>query len=180
MVYVFLANGFEEAEALVPVDCLRRAGIEVAIVGVGGEVIKGSRGVSVVADRTDAPLDDALEMIVLPGGQPGSDNLRSSGMVADAISFCAANGRRIAAICAAPYILGEAGVLIGKRATCFPGFEGRLTGATISGDPVVTDGLITTAKAAGFAIMFGIELVRALRGAAAADKALNEMCAKDD
>lgn len=169
MIYVFLADGFEEIEALAPVDLLRRAGCDVTTVGVTGSVVTGSHGVSVRADADEALLSDA-EMIILPGGQPGADNLRASKAVTDAVMYCYENGWHIAAICAAPYILGELGMLNGVRAVCFPGYEDRLSGAVLSPNPVVTDGRITTARSAGHAVDFGLELVRVLKGDEASEK----------
>ncbi len=171
MIYVFLADGFEEIEALAPADILRRAGLDVITVGVSGEFATGAHGITVKADTMTPIFDDKTELIILPGGMPGADNLNNSEIVQNAITFCKTENKRIAAICAAPYILGEADLLYGKKAVCFPGFESHLNGAEILSDVgVVTDGLITTAKSAGHAIAFGIELVRLLCGAETADK----------
>ncbi len=170
MIYVFLADGFEEVEALAPVDILRRAGLQVRTVGVTGEYVTGAHGIRVAADVTAADLDEDIELIILPGGMPGTTNLQASPMVGQAIEHCAAKGIRMAAICAAPLILGDAGLLQGKRAVCFPGFEEHLTGAQLCAGGVVTDGSITTAKSAGHAIAFGIELVRLLCGEEKAHK----------
>lgn len=169
MIYVFLADGFEEIEALAPVDIFRRAGLDVKTVGVTGEYVTGTHGMIVKADATSVDLTDRLELAVLPGGMPGADNLNQSVMVHQTLEYCANNNVRMAAICAAPLILGEAGLLCGKRAVCFPGFESHLHGADICKDAgVITDGKITTAKSAGHAVSFGLELVRQLRGDAAA------------
>lgn len=169
MVYVFIAEGFEEMEALCPVDCMRRAGLEVQTVGVTGKTVRGRSGITIETDRTDIETDDRLQMIVLPGGMPGADNLAASETVSGAISFCAEHNRFIAAICAAPYILGDCGLLEGRRATCYPGFEPHLRGAECTGAGVCVDGNIITAKGAGYAIDFGLELVRALCGKDKAD-----------
>ncbi len=170
MIYVFLAEGFEEIEALTPVDCLRRADKTVQTVGVGGSVIKGAHGISVTADITanQIELDSKLEMIVLPGGMPGTLNLEKSAAVQSALDYCAANGRLLCAICAAPSVLGHKGYLKGKEAIAFPGFEKELAGARISSRSVVTDGSVITAKGAGVAVEFGLAVVAALKGAAAA------------
>ena len=121
MVYLFLANGFEEIEALCPLDLLRRAGVEVTTVGVGGEMIRGSHGIVVQADMPDTMYMDANpEMIILPGGMPGSKNLDESRIVDAAVQTAARNGAYIAAICAAPFILGKRGLLAGKEAICYP------------------------------------------------------------
>lgn len=157
MIYVYLANGFEETEALAPVDFFKRAGIEVVLVGVGCDVICGAHGIKVCADITEdkAELNDNLQGIVLPGGMPGAENLNNSPYVQKAIDYCAENDRIIAAICAAPFILGRKGLLKGKNATCFPGFEGELVGANLVEAGVIIDGEIVTAMGAGVAWEFG-------------------------
>lgn len=166
MVYVFLAEGFEEVEALAPVDMLRRAGVAVTTVGVTGKVVTGSHKVPVTADITESELqlDGAVEMIVLPGGMPGTLNEEKSEMVQAAIDYCAQNDRYIAAICAAPSILGHCGLLHGKTAVCYTGFEQELTGAEIGSQGVVVDGKIITARGAGVAVDFGLTLVGVLLG----------------
>lgn len=166
MIYCFLADGFEEMEALCPVDILRRAEKDVTIVGVGEQVIVGSHQIPVVADINAAEivLDDSLEMIILPGGMPGTLNLEKNCYVQKAIDFCAEKNKFIGAICAAPSVLGHKGLLENKEAICFPGFEEQLTGAVISDAYVVQDGNIITAKGAGVAQEFGLKLVEALCG----------------
>lgn len=172
MIYCFLADGFEEMEAFCPIDILRRSECEVLTVGVGEEIITGSHGISVCADITAAEivLDDKLEMIILPGGMPGTLNLESNLYVQKAIDFCAQNGKYIAAICAAPSILGHKGLLKDKEAICFPGFEEQLGCKKLSDDFVCEDGNIITAKGAGVAQEFGLTLAAKLKGKAAADK----------
>ena len=166
MVYVFLANGFEELEALAPIDVLRRAGANVVTVGVGSRQITSAHGVGFITDMTaeDIRLSGDLEMIVLPGGMPGADNLENSPEVQAAIDFCSDNDKWIAAICAAPKILGHKGLLSGRKATCFPGFEKDLSGAFVTGDPVNADGRFITAKGAGAALRFALRLTEALFG----------------
>lgn len=166
MVYVFLAEGFEEVEALTPVDILRRAEIEVKTVGINSSVIRGAHGIPVITDLdiNEIEPDESVEMIVLPGGMPGTRNLEENEKVIKFIDYCADNGKQISAICAAPSILGHKGLLKGKKATCFPGFESELEGAEYTGSSVVTDGLITTAKGAGVAIEFALCLVSILKG----------------
>jgi len=161
MIYVYLANGFEETEAIAPIDLLRRAGKKVVIVGVGDNVIAGSHGITVVPDTIaqEAPLTDELEMIVLPGGMPGTLNLEKSDYVQAAIDYCVANGRYIGAICAAPSILGHKGLLRGKTAVCYEGFETQLEGANIGCCGVAEDGIFITARGAGVAVDFGLKLV---------------------
>lgn len=169
MVYLFLANGFEEIEALAPLDLLRRAGVEVTTVGVGGEMIRGSHGIVVQADMPDTMYMDANpEMIILPGGMPGSKNLDESRIVDAAVQTAARKGAYIAAICAAPFILGKRGLLAGKEAICYPGFEDQLTGARISAEKVVRDGNFITAAGMGVAVDFGLALVEVLKDAQAA------------
>ena len=168
MIYVFLAEGFEEVEALTPVDCLRRAGKTVQTAGVGGKVIVGSHGIPVTADiaAEDIRLDDALEMIVLPGGMPGTLNLGKSQAVQDAITYCVDHRKLIAAICAAPSVLGARGLLNGRTATCYPGFEPQLTGCNAVAAPVCQDGNIITGRGPGAAMDFALKLVAVLCGEA--------------
>lgn len=164
MIYVFLAEGFEEIEALTPVDCLRRAGKTVQTVGVGGKVITGSHGIAVTADITeeDIALNEQLEMIVLPGGMPGTLNLGKSDAVKQAIEYCVKEKRWLTAICAAPTILGKMELLRGKKATCYPGMEADLKGAVVSRKSVVTDGKIITGRGPGAAMDFGLKLTEVL------------------
>ena len=172
MVYCFLADGFEEVEAIAPVDMLRRAGIEVKTVGVTGDVISGSHGIKVIPDMDikDIVLDDELEAVILPGGLPGATNLEESADVQKAIDFADANGKYICAICAAPQILGHKGLVKGKEAIAYPGFESELEGAIISEDYVALDGNIITAKGAGVATEFGLKIVSVFKDAEIADK----------
>ncbi|MDO4743281.1 MAG: DJ-1/PfpI family protein [bacterium] len=172
MVYVFLADGFEEIEALTPVDIMRRAGVEVFTVGIGGESVTGSHGITVIADlcEQDLVLEDNCTGIVLPGGLPGTTNLEASSTVLSAIDYCNNNGMMIAAICAAPSILGHKGILNGKKAVCYSGYESELTGAHISDTAVVTDGNIITACGAGVSVRFAFEIVRFICNDEIADK----------
>ena len=162
MIYVFLANGFEEMEAMAPIDCLRRAGKQVVTVAVGGAAIRSSHGMHVIPDLTEQEitLDDSLEMIVLPGGMPGTLNLGADETVVKTIKRFAAEGKLVAAICAAPSVLGENHILEGKKATCHPGFEEKLLGAQWLEQPVVVDGNVITSRGMGTAIAFALELVR--------------------
>ena len=165
MVYIFLAEGFEEIEALAPLDLLRRAGVEVKTVGVGSKTVIGSHSIPVVADMLDSELcDDSPEMVILPGGMPGTLNLNASKVVHSAIRSATESGAYVCAICAAPLILGRLGLLSGKEAICYPGFEDELVGATISENTVAIDGKIITAKGMGAAIDFGLTLVSILKG----------------
>ena len=165
MVYVLLAEGFEEVEALTPVDLLRRAGVETRLVGVTGETVCGARGIRVVTDLSMDDIDLAqADMIVLPGGMPGTLNEEASPVVQAAIDYCVKNDRYVSAICAAPSILGKKGLLEGKTAVCYPGFETALTGAAIGSEGVVQDGKFITARGAGVAVDFGLRLIQVLCG----------------
>lgn len=171
MIYVFLADGFEEVEALAPVDLLRRAKLDVQTVGVTGKIVTGSHKIPVTADLTAEELEIGaeMEMIVLPGGMPGTLREEASQVVQDAITYCVKHDRWIGAICAAPSILGKRGLLKGKTAVCYPGFEEALTGAELGTDGVVQDGRFVTARGAGVAVDFGLKLIAVLQGAEAAD-----------
>ena len=170
MVYLFLANGFEEVEALAPLDILRRAGVEVTTVGIGGDMIRGAHGITVQADMPDTMFADAApDMVILPGGMPGSKNLDESRIVDMALKAAARRDAYIAAICAAPFVLGKRGLLEGKEATCYPGFESELKGVKLSARKVVRDGKIITAAGMGVAVEFGLTLAAALKGQDVAD-----------
>ena len=165
MIYMFLAKGFEEVEALAPLDLMRRAGLSVTTVGVGEKTVTGAHGISVLCDLADTEYaDDAPEMIFLPGGMPGTLNLAASEVVQNAIATAVRTNAYLAAICAAPSILGDMGLLRGKEAICYPGFEERLTGATISKNRVVRDGKILTAAGMGVAVEFGLTIVEEFLG----------------
>ena len=177
MLYCFLADGFEETEALAPVDILRRAGIPVKTVGVGGELIRGSHNIYVKADMTADEFVPAEDMtgVILPGGMPGVRNLDADERVRCAVSFAFENGLYVCAICAAPSVLGHLGILKGKKATCFPGFEDELAGAEVKTDKVVVDGKVITSKGAGCALDFGFAIVAAIKGSEASEKVASAM-----
>ncbi len=160
MVYVFLANGFEETEALVTVDVLRRAGYEVLTVGVGGEYIEGTHKITVKADvrEEDISPEAALQAVVLPGGMPGTLGLKASEKVAEFVRFSYENKRVIGAICAAPSVLGAMGLLKGRVATCYPGFEDELSGALVEDTPCCISDNIVTARGAGTVFEFSFAL----------------------
>lgn len=163
MIYVFLADGFEETEALVPIDILRRGGFEVQTVGVTGKTVTGSHGIQVVCDIIESQAsEENLSCVVLPGGMPGTVNLEKSATVRRFVSFAFEKNLVIGAICAAPSVLGHMGLLKGKRATCFPGFEKELSDAILTDSPAVCDGNIITAWGAGGAFEFGLSLVKTL------------------
>lgn len=172
MVYVLLAEGFEEVEALTPVDLLRRAGVETRLVGVTGETVCGARGIRVV---TDLSMDDIAlaqaDMIVLPGGMPGTTNLYADKRVTSAVRAMYDAEKYVAAICAAPsVILGGMGLLKGRRATCYPGMEDGMEGAEVVPATCVTDGKIITACGVGGALDFACALITALISREKADE----------
>jgi 4-methyl-5(b-hydroxyethyl)-thiazole monophosphate biosynthesis len=163
MIAVLLADGFEEIEALTPVDMLRRAGLEVLTVGITSKIAVGAHGISVICDRLPEEVDLAMiSTVILPGGMPGSLNLDASAFTDEILKSVNARGGRIAAICAAPLVLGRRGLLEGRRATCYPGFENELVGATVTDESVITDGNITTARGMGVALEFSKELISLL------------------
>lgn len=166
MVYLFLADGFEEIEALCVLDFLRRAGVEVTTVGVSGKIANGSHKIPVVCDITENELDltSDFDMVILPGGLPGSTNLDQSAVVDKMIKRAFDEDKFLCAICAAPFILGKRGYLSGKRATCYPGFEAQLEGAECISTGVVRDGKIITGRAMGASHDFALEIVEALCG----------------
>ncbi len=172
MVYCFLADGFEELEAIAPIDMLKRAGIEVVTVGVTGNTVCGSHGIKIVADCgiDEILLNKNIEAVILPGGLPGATNLENSDKVQKAIDFAVENDMFVCAICAAPQILGHKGLLKGRNAIAYPGFEQELDGAIISEKHVVCDGKFITAKGAGVAVDFGLEIVSQLKDKQTADK----------
>ena len=166
MIYLFLAEGFEEIEALAPLDILRRAGKQVRTVGVTGKTVTGSHGIPVECDMVvqDVDPDETPEAVILPGGMPGTKHLDNSLFVAAFSKAVFKNGGLVCAICAAPSVLGHNGILAGKKATCFPGFESELKGAVLSEQSVCRDGNVITAKGAGVALDFGFAIVSALCG----------------
>ena len=162
MIYLFLAEGFEELEAVAPLDILRRAGVDVQIVGINGRVITGSHGIAVQCDMIAEEMDtEACAGVILPGG-PGRTNLAKSPEVLEMLRVVSRRGGLIAAICGAPEILGLQGYLKGKRACCFPGSEKDLLGAQVLFDPVVVDGNVITSRGAGTAVPFALALAEYL------------------
>ena len=165
MIAILLADGFEEIEALTPLDMLRRAGLDVKLVGINGKIAVGSHGVGVICDTECGEVAlDSVSTVIFPGGMPGALNLDKSAFTDKIIKSVSERGGRIAAICAAPLVLGHRGLLSGKRATCYPGFEKELIGATVVDAGVVTDGNITTARGMGVALEFAKELVSLICG----------------
>lgn len=169
---VFLANGFEEIEALGTVDILRRGGIDVTMVSItDARVVTGAHNIQVTAD---AVMDDisltGADALVLPGGMPGAANLESSEKVREALLGQYREGRIVAAICAAPMVLGGLGLLKGRNATCYPGFEPKLTGANVTGAAVEVSGSVITGKGPGLVYDFALALVEALRGSSVSEE----------
>lgn len=160
MLYLFLADGFEETEAIAPLDIIRRAEIPVKTVAVGENPVTGAHGIAVQADITADEISmEEMDGVILPGGMPGTLNLKKDPVVVACLKHCAEKDKLIAAICAAPMILGELGLVDGRSAVCFPGFEEHLEGANLKDDGVVADGNLITAKGAGTALEFGAAIV---------------------
>ncbi len=163
MVYLLLAAGFEETEALVPLDILRRAGVTVKTVAITANPVTGAHGITVMADISAEEATEPIDMLILPGGMPGTKNLDASPHVDRLLDRVLKDGGHIGAICAAPMVLGKRGILSGKRAVCYPGFEDHLEGADIPhGIRCITDRNVTTAIGMGAAYLFGIELASIL------------------
>lgn len=175
MIYIFLANGFEDIEALAPLDILRRAGLRVELVSIHHEnIVESAHGVKVICDINLRAVDWAqAELLVLPGGLPGSTNLDACEPLRAGILKHAQGGKALAAICAAPQVLGHLGLLDGKRATCYPGVEGELGEAQYTAALVERDGNIVTGKGPGAAMAFGYALLE-LMGKEAEAEALKE------
>ena len=172
MVCVLLGTGFEEAEALIPVDLLRRAGVPVTLAGLSEREVTGSHQITVKADKLLSEIDPAdVEMIFLPGGSGGVKAISTCPEALELICTLYDQGRYVAAICAAPTLLASLGLLDGRKAVCYPGMENQMAGATVQeGSPVVVDDTVITGEAAGSAFTFGLRLVELLRGPAAAEK----------
>ncbi len=177
---IFMADGCEEIEGLTVVDLVRRAGIEIEMISVSGEkTVTGSHRIAFQTDVGKADADFAsYDGIVLPGGMPGTTHLMEDDTVNRVIREFASSGKLVAAICAAPSVLGNAGLLVGKKATCYPGVEGKLTGADFVTDPVAKDGNIITSRGLGTAIEFAAEIVAYLIDEDAADSLKNSIVYK--
>ncbi len=175
-VAVILADGFEEVEAIAIIDVLRRAGIDTVIAGLHEGPIKSARAVRVIPDTViDSVKEEDFDMIVLPGGQPGSDNLNADDRVKGLIRAFSQKGKLTGAICAAPYVLANAGVLRGKRATSYPSYRDKLGGAVYEEKAVVIDGTILTSRGAGTALGFGLAIVEKLLGREKSEKIRDAM-----
>ena len=171
-VLIFMAEGHEEIEALTVVDLLRRAGIEIEMISItGNKKVPGSHGIITVCDKYIENADfESADMIVLPGGMPGTLNLELCEPLMDQIHGFNTSKKGLAAICAAPTVFGKAGILEGKKATCYPGMEKDLVGANVSTDEVCHDGHIITSRGLGTAIPFALEIVKTFQGEEAAKK----------
>jgi len=171
MVYMFLADGFEEVEALAPLDILRRAGVEAVTIGVTGEYVTGAHGIVVKADAfIESVTPDSIEAVILPGGLGGTNNMDASEKVKSIVKTAADNGKLVCAICAAPSILGKMGLLKGKDATCYPGFEDTFVGGNYIKQSVVKCDNFITSDGMGSAFKFGFAITEALCGAETAEK----------
>lgn len=177
MVYVLLGTGFEEVEAIAPVDLMRRAGIQVQTVGITGKTVAGSHKIPIEADILPENMDlESMDMIVLPGGLGGVASARASQAALDALRWGWEHDRFVAAICAGPTVLADLGIPDGKKATCFPGCEGQMGKADmIPGVAALRDGKLITGTSAGCAIPFALELIKALKGSEAADKVAKQI-----
>jgi len=170
MIYMFLGTGFEETEAIAPLDLLRRAGLKILTVGLNGKTILGSHKIGVEADITIDELDlTDREMVILPGGLGGVASIKACEKAMEAIRFAYENGKYTAAICAGPTILAQLGITDGKKATCYPGCEDQMGSAIMVEAAAVTDGKVITGTSAGCAVPFGLALIAALKGQEAAD-----------
>lgn len=175
-VAVILADGFEEVEAVAVIDVLRRAEIDTVVAGLHDGPVASARKVKVLPDTViDTVKAEDFDMVVLPGGQPGSDNLNADPRVKDLIRSFSQKGKLTGAICAAPYVLGNAGVLRGKRATSYPSYKDRLGGALYEEKAVVSDGNVLTSRGAGTALSFGLAIVEKLAGGEKARKIKDAM-----
>lgn len=177
---VMFTTGYEEIEALTVVDLLRRADLECTMVAVNGEkAVAGSHRISVEMDQKLEEVDfDSLDMIVLPGGMPGTLNLEASEALMEKVDEFVQNGKYVAAICAAPSILGHRGILKGKMACCYPGFEKHLEGAKVSNDSVCVDGKVITSRGMGTAIDFALAIISELCGEEKANQLANAIIYK--
>lgn len=177
MVYVLLGTGFEEMEAIAPIDLMRRAGIGVTTVGVTGKTVKGGHGICVEADIEISQMDlTDLEMIVLPGGLGGVASARASREAMDALRFAWENSKFVAAICAGPTVLADLHITDGRQATCYPGCESGMGSACLAENAAcVRDGMLITGTSAGCATAFALELVAALKGREAAAEAARQI-----
>lgn len=176
--FIFLADGFEEIEAIAPIDIFKRAEFEVKTISISNDkTVKGAHGISVIADSLFSEVDFTdNDLLYLPGGMPGTKNLDAHEGLKNLINKQILENKNIAAICAAPSILGKMGLLKGKEAICYPGFENQLQGAILSDNKIVKSGIIHTAKGAGVAVQFALKLVEELQGKKKAEQIADSIC----
>ncbi len=174
---IFLAEGFEEIEAITVIDVLRRAKVDIKVVSVSDKLaVAGAHKITVIADALYEEIDFAdIDMLILPGGMPGTTNLTSHQRLIQSITQHAKDDKWVCAICAAPSILGKLGILRGKSAVCYPGFEDSLQGAEVKYDSVIHDGKVVTARGPGVSIQFALKLVEILKGPELSEKIKNDM-----
>jgi len=179
-VYIFFADGFEEIEALTSVDVLRRAGVNAVMVSITeDEIVRGAHDISLLADKTIDNVDfSEADLLLLPGGMPGAANLAACDELTKQLKAFAAEGKPYAAICAAPFVLGQLGLLKGKKATCYPGFEDQLEGATVTGVMAQQDGNVITGKGPAAAMEFSLKVAALLVGQEKADEVAAGMLCK--
>ncbi len=172
MVYMLLGTGFEETEAVAPLDLLRRAGVEIATVGLNGKTIRGSHGIEITADLEIGEMDlTAVDMIILPGGLGGVASIKACPQALEAVRFAWENEKYVAAICAGPTVLAMLGITEGLETTCYPGCESQMAGAKCRENAAaVWDGRVITGTSAGCAIPFGLKLIEALKGRETAER----------
>lgn len=176
MVYILLGTGFEETEAIAPLDLMRRAGIDVMTVGLNGKVIYGSHKIGVEADIEIGELDlTNLDMIVLPGGLGGVASIRACQPALDAVRFAWENGKFVGAICAGPTVLADLGITDGKKAVCFPSCSDQMGSALLQTSASCIDGKLVTGTSAGCAVPFGLSLIEVLKGKDEADRIANQI-----
>jgi protein deglycase len=180
-VAIILADGFEEVEAVSIIDVLRRAGVDTVVAGLNAGPVVSARKVRIIPDAViDTVKSDDFDMVVLPGGQPGSDNLNADPRVKELIKSFSEKGKLMGAICAAPYVLANAGVLEGRRVTSYPTYKDRLSNAIYEERDVVADGNVLTSRGAGTALAFGLAIVERLVSREAAQKVREAMLIKCD
>lgn len=177
MVYMLLGTGFEETEAIAPLDLLRRAGVEILTVGLNGKTIYGSHGIGIETDIIIDQMDlTGVEMVIIPGGLGGVASIRACAAAMEALKFAWENGKFVAAICAGPTVLADLGITDGKNTTCYPGCETGMGSAKVDASvPCVRDGKLITGASAGCAVSFGLMLVEAMKGAEMAEKIRNQI-----
>jgi len=177
-VYLFLADGFEEIEAITPIDIFRRANLDVITVSISdNKLVRGAHDISIMADCLFAETDfHENDLLYLPGGMPGTKNLDAHQGLKELLQNQATENKKIAAICAAPSILGKMGLLTSKEAICYPGFEDQLVGAILSNEKIVISGNVSTAKGAGVVVEFALKLVEELTDKQTADKIAKSIC----